>query len=89
MLEIHIILLDGSKQSPIELRCEMSKQITIRDDLYEKLKATKELTKDCSFSDVVHALIRSQDNLQETTITQEGRISKTLAGKTILFRVKE
>lgn len=67
----------------------MSKQITIRDDLYERTKNTKELTKGCSFSDVIHALIRAQENLQEATISQEGRISKTLAGKTILYKVKD
>ena len=64
-----------------------SQPIQIRDDLYERLKKTKELT-GSSFSEVIAALIRSNDNLQEATITQEGRISKSLAGKTILYVVK-
>ena len=64
----------------------MSQPIAIRDDLYEQLKQMKGQR---SFSDVIDKLLHTNDNLQEATITQEGRISKVIAGKTILYRIKE
>ena len=66
----------------------MSQAIQIRDDIYNLLK-TRTKPKEVSFSDVIDNLLHTKDNLQEATITQEGRISKALAGKTILYRIKE
>ena len=65
----------------------MSQAIQIRDDIYNQLK-TRTKPKEVSFSDVIDNLLNKNDNLQEATITQEGRISKVLAGKTILYRIK-
>ena len=65
----------------------MSQAIQIRDDIYNLLK-TRTKPKEVSFSDVIDNLLNKNDNLQEATITQEGRISKVLAGKTILYRIK-
>lgn len=75
----------------------MSKLISIRTKLYEYLT---ELKGEGSFSTAIGAIIdantilnkkleEERSSLQETTVTQEGRISKTLAGKTILYKVKE
>lgn len=73
----------------------MSKPISIRDDLYELLKGEKQ-TGGLSSSEKIDLLKMTSDryqreleSLQETTVTQEGRISKTLAGKTILYKVKD
>ena len=65
----------------------MSKQITIRDEIYNLIKEQKSNNR--SWSDAIQAILNKNDNLQEATITQEGRISKVLAGKTILYRIKE
>lgn len=73
----------------------MSKLISIRDDLYELLKGENK-TGGSSSSQKIDLLKETSDkyqreleSFQETTVTQEGRISKTLAGKTILFKIKE
>ena len=65
----------------------MSKQITIKDEIYNLIKEQK--IEGRSWSDAIQAILNKNDNLQEATITQEGRISKVLAGKTILYRIKE
>ncbi len=64
----------------------MSQPIQIRNDIYEKLKAMKQEKQ--SFSDILDNLLDVPE-LIEATINQEGRISKTLAGKTILYKIKE
>ena len=64
----------------------MSKQITIRDEIYNLIKEQKSNNR--SWSDAIQAILNKNDNLQEATITQEGRISKALAGRTILYRIK-
>ena len=68
----------------------MSKQANVRDDLYQKWKQNKDVDgmTELSFSDWIDSLLENS-NLQEATITHEGRISKALAGKTILYRVKQ
>ena len=73
----------------------MSKQITIRNDLYEMLNGLR-LNGKLSFSGAIDLFIESNKRLlnennilTEATVTQEGRITKTLAGKTILYKVKE
>lgn len=90
-----------------------SKLISIRDDLYEKLKGEKQ-TGGLSSSEKIDELCTSKAQLEKyylieadligkagctieqlvkeiqvAEVTQEGRISKTLAGKTILYKVKE
>ena len=78
----------------------MSKQITIKNNLYERFLAMK--GNDKSYSDVIYNLFLEiaalktemelkSNNLQEVEINQEGRFqgSKTLAGNTILYKVKE
>lgn len=68
----------------------MSKQVTIRDDLYALWKNNKDADgkTELSFSDWIDSILQNMV-LQEATITQEGRITKTLAGKTILYRIKQ
>ncbi len=66
----------------------MSQAIQIRDDLYQKLKTMKALKEKQSFSDVLDNLLNVPE-LIEATINQEGRISKTLAGKKIKYMVIE
>ncbi len=66
----------------------MSQAIQIRDDLYQKLKTMKALKEKQSFSDVLDNLLNVPE-LIEATINQEGRISKTLAGKKIKYIVIE
>ena len=65
----------------------MSKQINIKDEIYNLIKEHK--IEGRSWSEAIQIIINKNDNLQEATITQEGRISKVLAGKTILYRIKE
>jgi len=83
----------------------MVKPLTIRDDIYEKLTAIKNKESDnsaFSYSDTIDYLFdqieqfakESQkivNSLQEATINQEGRFdgSKALAGKKIIYKVKE
>jgi len=64
----------------------MSKQINIKDEIYNLIKEQKSNNR--SWSDAIQAILNKNDNLQEATITQEGRISKALAGRTILYRIK-
>jgi len=64
----------------------MSKQINIKDEIYNLIKEHK--IEGRSWSDAIQAILNKNDNLQEATITQEGRISKALAGRTILYRIK-
>jgi len=59
---------------------------SIRNDLYDRLKSLKGTN--LAFSDVIDNLLKQNDNLQEAIITNEGRVSKSLAGKTILYRIK-
>ena len=68
----------------------MSKQVNIRDDIYKLWMNQKAIEGigTLSFSDWIDSLLQNS-NLQEATITQEGRISKALAGKTILYRIKQ
>ena len=70
----------------------MSQNFTIRDNLYGILRGKKEQIeadtgKLFSYSDLIETFLVPT---QEVTINQEGRFegSKTLAGKTIIYRVK-
>ena len=69
---------------------QMTKGITIRDDLYAELR-TMRIGKE-SFSDVIDKFLHPKsNNLQEAEVNPEGRFpgSKTLAGKTIIYKIKE
>jgi predicted CopG family antitoxin len=81
----------------------ISKQITIRDDLYNKIKDLKEAPgcDELSYSKVIDSLYQKIANLEfenrlileeitEATINREGRFegSKGLAGKIIIYKVK-
>jgi len=74
----------------------MSKPIQIKNELYEIIREMKKGNATTSFSDVIEELINNKtknNNLQltEATINQEGRFagSKTIANKTILYKIKE
>lgn len=68
----------------------MSKLITVRNSIIERM--IKEKSDNKSYSDVIAELFGTVDmhrNMKEVIVTNEGRISKSLAGKTIKYLVVE
>ena len=68
----------------------MSEQITIRKDQYNRIKEVRDNNPGISWSDALEVLIKC-NNLQEAKIDEYGKvsISRTLKGKTILYKIKE